>query len=527
MTLLPINGRDWNEWVSAKFSPSYALANILFFDSIPLILADTNSNPKGTYKYINNSFFPLDGKGFKNEGLNHNFSFTMELHNEFTYMGNEFLDFTGDDDVWVFINGKLALDLGGIHEPRSGSFRTRDIEKSHNLELGKTYRFDLFFAERHVVQSNIMLTTNIVKPVDFKAAEYYETDTRPDGLIDLIKVRVDKGVVVTADMLDKLYESVVLPDHRKFSYDKSSFRLIADGFEIAVKQPKDMTPVTSVDNKDVLELTKNIEINGQVVLTKQKISISDKLGAVINKAVFSFGTYPGDPAQGKDTLQITYSEKVLIPKSVEPFQFCYKGDNQRLYIMTLDLAVLSGGDNSDVTSFRVVTRGKDIPEDGDSIWIREGGKIVDAATIPQALATISRPLIVRNKIKLISHVIGPVEIGTPIDPAVIQQFNLNQTEGTIILVELHGLLSTLDAWTGKCSVFDPVGNTLAKDISALFREIITSDGTSKKFLVFVWNCRNRNDRYVGPGSYLGLLSVYRDGKFFKSEKVYIGLKETK
>lgn len=118
----------------------------------------------GLFVYRNNSFFPIDNQGIGNEGRNHNFHFTLETSFRFRYVGGEVFRFEGDDDLWVFVNRRLAIDLGGLHASEKGEVELDRVAADFGLVRGEVYPLHLFFAERHTTQSNFSVETTIADP---------------------------------------------------------------------------------------------------------------------------------------------------------------------------------------------------------------------------------------------------------------------------------------------------------------------------------------------------------------------------
>jgi fibro-slime domain-containing protein len=122
-----------------------------------LVSLGIDAGTAGEYGYDNESFFPIDGRLLGNQGRPHNFDFTLELSGSFQYGGGETFTFASDDDSWVFINRKLAVDLGGIHQVTSRSVILDDVAADLGIAKGGTYPIHLFYAERHVVNAALRI----------------------------------------------------------------------------------------------------------------------------------------------------------------------------------------------------------------------------------------------------------------------------------------------------------------------------------------------------------------------------------
>jgi len=149
---LPLSLDDEGFWLadiaadsSRKIEGFFPLDDFKFLDS-----ANTIPNPK----------YELEGLGNVIEGVqmqNHNFLYSMHVNASFVYVPGQYFEFRGDDDVWVFINNKLVVDIGGVHGPLEGKV---DLD-TLGLTAGVTYPFHIFYAERNCCGANFKMRTSM------------------------------------------------------------------------------------------------------------------------------------------------------------------------------------------------------------------------------------------------------------------------------------------------------------------------------------------------------------------------------
>lgn len=134
----------------------------------------------GTSGTANKFFYPLSKKGydayfgdttdmqinstssgFYPETPNGNFTLRGEAQFVYNSADNLFFTFTGDDDVYLFVNGKLVLDMGGAHWPVERTVNLNEVASKCGLKDGEVATFTFFYMERCADASNFSIKTNI------------------------------------------------------------------------------------------------------------------------------------------------------------------------------------------------------------------------------------------------------------------------------------------------------------------------------------------------------------------------------
>ena len=122
-------------------------------------------------------FYPIDGLGYdailgdttdktntsgNGDRPEHpNGSYTLRGEAQFVYQEDLYFEFSGDDDVYMYINGTLALDLGGAHGICTKRVNLKDVATKCHLTPGEVATFTFFYMERNSDASNFKIETNM------------------------------------------------------------------------------------------------------------------------------------------------------------------------------------------------------------------------------------------------------------------------------------------------------------------------------------------------------------------------------
>lgn len=222
--------------------------------------------------YLNNgyttaNFMPLGGDNFY-------FGVTTELpfvitENKTANGRDMTFEFSGDDDVWVFVDGKLALDLGGIHNAVKGeinftkgtSVTTGTKTKTQKLsDLGidtsaGEHTLKVFYLERGAGSANCKMRFNLVQPTNY-LVKYYDTTLDESNCFDsvLVSSHSDGSKLYAGDTI---FVKDIKVDEKLDKLENSNLYyggFVVDDNAMKMENPNAVAVIVTDDDTDVVKV---------------------------------------------------------------------------------------------------------------------------------------------------------------------------------------------------------------------------------------------------------------------------------
>ena len=304
-----INSNGWYEFDSSKY---YVVKDDRQKKLIPY-----SRNIKENIQRVvsdgkeNEGFFPFNGQGITEA----NYGFGMRTKLDFTYVDDgyvkyiDFYDennpiksqamefkFSGDDDLWVFVDGKLVLDVGGIHGRIEGSinFATKKsyvdgIEQndfhSYFDSSKQNHTLHIFYLERCPYESNLKITFNLLME---RQVTYHSND----GTDNIFKQTfINEPQIYIKENMFKEREGYLFKGWNTQADGKGTFKKP----NTALLIQKDMEYFAQWEKKQDIVYTIALDGNGGVLKTvadnNQDIEKNNKIYANYTKNSYHIYTY--------------------------------------------------------------------------------------------------------------------------------------------------------------------------------------------------------------------------------------------
>lgn len=245
------------------------------------------------------------------------------------------------------------------------------------------------------------------------------------------------------------------------------------------------------------------------------IEVTDKAAPVIVSAVLSPS---GDSKKPIDTLVVEFSESVKI-ESNKTFKL-FSNELEESYSFKIDKF---NSVNSNTIRFYVSGFvGVEFPSSKDSIWIDPKAEVADMSENIQENSGNRRGLLTVRPLPItIKMEYGP-------NPFTVNQSSIAKDKGLpsgiagkkgfLLKVTPMSRVSTTENLNGSVIIYDALGNVVYEN------DLVKSSSKSSSIKYFLWEGQNRRGRFVGQGTYVGIVTVKNDAGLEKKERFQIGVK---